>query len=74
MSTSTQLTKLTCENCGAALTIHGQHLLSCDYCGTTYMVSNVGELIQALKENDIPPREISDDDYFYTRSDAYFYM
>lgn len=62
----TQLTKLVCENCGATLVVCGQHLLKCEYCKTTYLVSDVGRLIESLGEYDIAPREISLDDYFYS--------
>ena len=49
MNEGTQLTKLTCENCGATLIIHGQHLLKCEYCGTVYNVSE-----SCLQEGPVP--------------------
>jgi len=66
MKNTTQLTKLICENCGATLIICDRYLLECEYCKTTYLVHDVGELIAKLGEHDMAPREISFDDYFYT--------
>jgi hypothetical protein len=59
-----KLVALRCLGCGGALTIAGNYLCECEYCGGKYVVSNLPDIVQAVKERKEPP----DADYFYAGS------
>ena len=64
MDKEAKLLALRCPGCGAALAITDTYRCDCEYCFSRYVITNLPEIVQAVRER----RRVPEADYFYKGS------